>query len=79
MNGQFISFNNQSDFGDIVRIYRDCQHISQEQFAEMIGVSQRAVAYWENGRIQETKNMQKVLQLPNFIEACKDYYKGRAF
>lgn len=45
MNGQFISFNNQSDFGDIVRIYRDCQHISQEQFAEMIGVSQRAVAY----------------------------------
>lgn len=25
MNGQFISFNNQSDFGDIVRIYRDCQ------------------------------------------------------
>ena len=79
MNGQFISFNNQSDFGDIVRIYRDCQHISQEQFAEMIGVSQRAVAYWENGRIQKTKNMQKVLQLPNFIEACKDYYKGRAF
>lgn len=79
MNGQFISFNNQSDFGDIVRIYRDCQHISQEQFAEMIGVSQRAVAYWENGRISETKNMQKVLQLPNFIEACKDYYKGRAF
>lgn len=79
MNGQFISFNNQSDFGDIVRIYRDCQHISQEQFAEMIGVSRRAVAYWENGRIPETKNMQKVLQLPNFIEACKDYYKGRAF
>lgn len=79
MNGQFISFNNQSDFGDIVRIYRDCQHISQEQFAEMIGVSQRAVANWENGRIPETKNMQKVLQLPNFIEACKDYYKGRAF
>ena len=35
--------------------------------------------YWENGRIPETNNMQKVLQLPNFIEACKDYYKGRAF
>ena len=67
------------EFSKKIQELRNKNKLTQEQFAEMIGVSQRAVAYLENGRIPETKNMQKVLQLPNFIEACKDYYKGRAF
>lgn len=64
MNGQFISFNNQSDFGDIVRIYRDCQHISQEQFAEMIGVSQRAVAI---GRMEEFQKLRICKRFYNYL------------
>ena len=43
--------------GEEVREIRRGQGLSQEQFAEALGVSESAVRRWENGKARMTKGM----------------------
>ncbi len=78
MNMQFIAFYNQNEFGDVLLNYRRKQNITQEELAEMLDVSIRTVSKWEQGRIPCTKNLNKVLNLPDFKVIYDNYYKERA-
>jgi transcriptional regulator with XRE-family HTH domain len=40
----------QKDIGAFIRMMRKEKGMTQEQLAEMLGVSQRSVSRWENGK-----------------------------
>lgn len=39
-----------ADFGEILKVERERQGISQRQLARMIGCTGRAIGYWEEGK-----------------------------
>lgn len=43
--------------------YRDEKELSQEQFAELIGVDQPTVGRWEKGRFPSKRNMHNLARL----------------
>ncbi len=59
----------------IIKELRINQHLSQEQLAKKIGVSQKAIDYWERN-VNEPK-ASYILKLADFFEVTTDYLFGR--
>ena len=53
------------DIGNRIRMERERQGLSQEQLAEIMGISQNYIACIESGR--QNMSLAKVLELSNFI------------
>ncbi len=61
--------------GERIKELRIDGGLSQAQLAKMIGVSQKAIDYWERG-VNEPK-ASYVLALSNFFEVSCDYLLGK--
>ncbi len=61
--------------GIIIRELRKERNLSQAQLAHAIGVSQKAIDYWERG-INEPK-ASYIVKLCDFFEVSADYLLGR--
>lgn len=61
--------------GEIVKELRKERNLSQEGLAKAIGVSQKAIDYWERG-INEPK-ASYIVKLADFFDASADYILGR--
>ena len=61
--------------GIIIRELRRERNLSQAQLAHAIGVSQKAIDYWERG-INEPK-ASYIVKLCDFFEVSADYLLGR--
>lgn len=62
--------------GDIIKELRKEKNISQSALAAQIGVSQKAIDYWERG-INEPK-ASYVVKLADFFDVSADYLLGRS-
>lgn len=49
------SLRHQPLFGGLIRELRSLSHLTQEQFAAVIGVSYVTISRWESGRIQPSE------------------------
>ena len=63
------------NIGEIIKELRCERYLSQQKLAEAIGVSQKAIDYWERG-INEPK-ASYVVRLADFFEVSTDYLLGR--
>lgn len=63
------------EMAKIIKELRINQHLSQEQLAKKIGVSQKAIDYWERN-VNEPK-ASYILKLADFFEVTTDYLFGR--
>lgn len=45
--------------------WRNIAHMTQEEFAEAVGVDRSTVSLWENGKIPRVKNIAKIEQVLN--------------
>jgi len=45
--------------------WRNLAHMTQEQFAEKVGVDRATVSAWENGKLPRAKNIAKIEQVLN--------------
>lgn len=61
--------------GEIVKELRKERNLSQEGLAKAIGVSQKAIDYWERG-INEPK-ASYIVKLADFFDVSADYILGR--
>lgn len=60
---------------EIVKELRKERNLSQEGLAKAIGVSQKAIDYWERG-INEPK-ASYIVRLADFFDVSADYILGR--
>lgn len=63
------------NIGEIIKELRTERDLSQQKLAEAIGVSQKAVDYWERG-INEPK-ASYIVRLADFFEVSCDYLLGK--
>ncbi|MDE6276095.1 MAG: helix-turn-helix domain-containing protein [Clostridia bacterium] len=63
------------NIGEIIKNLRLERNISQQKLASEIGVSQKAIDYWERG-INEPK-ASYIVRLADFFEVSSDYLLGR--
>ena len=63
------------NIGEIIKNLRLERNISQQKLASEIGVSQKAIDYWERG-INEPK-ASYIVRLADFFEVSCDYLLGR--
>ena len=61
--------------GDIIKALRKENNLSQKALAEQIGVSQKAIDYWERG-INEPK-ASYIIKLADFFQCSIDFLVGR--
>ncbi len=61
--------------GEIIKELRTERNISQAFLAQQIGVSQKAVDYWERG-INEPK-ASYIVKLADYFDVSADYLLGR--
>lgn len=61
--------------GDIIKALRKENNLSQKALAEQIGVSQKAIDYWERG-INEPK-ASYIIKLADFFHVSADYLLER--
>ena len=62
--------------GDIIKELRLDKNLSQDGLAKIIGVSQKAIDYWERG-VNEPK-ASYIIKLADFFEVSADYLLGRS-
>ena len=58
-------------FAENLRLIRKEKNISQEEIAEIIGVSRQAVSKWEQGSVYP--QMEKLLLLTKYVNVSLDY------
>ena len=63
--------------GDIIKALRKENNLSQKALAEKIGVSQKAIDYWERG-INEPK-ASYIIKLADFFHVSADYLLRRDY
>ncbi|MCX4362607.1 MAG: helix-turn-helix transcriptional regulator [Clostridia bacterium] len=63
------------NIGEVIKELRLERDLSQQKLAEAIGVSQKAIDYWERG-VNEPK-ASYVARLADFFEVTSDYLLGR--
>ena len=63
------------NIGEVIKELRTEKDLSQQKLAEAIGVSQKAIDYWERG-INEPK-ASYIVRLADFFEVSCDYLLGR--
>ncbi|MDE6473991.1 MAG: helix-turn-helix domain-containing protein [Clostridia bacterium] len=63
------------NIGEVIKELRIERDLSQQKLAEAIGVSQKAIDYWERG-INEPK-ASYIARLADFFEVSADYLLGR--
>ncbi|MDE5756351.1 MAG: helix-turn-helix domain-containing protein [Clostridia bacterium] len=63
------------NIGEVIKELRTERDLSQQKLAEAIGVSQKAIDYWERG-INEPK-ASYIVRLADFFEVSCDYLLGR--
>ncbi|MDE5911889.1 MAG: helix-turn-helix domain-containing protein [Clostridia bacterium] len=63
------------NIGEVIKELRTERDLSQQKLAEAIGVSQKAIDYWERG-INEPK-ASYIARLADFFEVSCDYLLGR--
>ena len=63
------------NIGEIIKELRTERKLSQQAFADAIGVSQKAIDYWERG-INEPK-ASYIVRIADFFEVSCDYLLGR--
>ena len=63
------------NIGEIIKELRIERDLSQRKLAEAIGVSQKAIDYWERG-INEPK-ASYIVRLADYFEVSCDYLLGR--
>lgn len=61
--------------GDIIRALRKENNLTQKALAEQIGVSQKAIDYWERG-INEPK-ASYIIRLADYFHVSADYLLER--
>jgi transcriptional regulator with XRE-family HTH domain len=59
----------------IIRELRTEKHLTQEELAKNIGVTSRAISYWEN-EINEPK-ASYIAKLADYFDVTADYLLGR--
>ena len=62
-------------FGDKLSALRREQNYTQEQLADLLGVSRQSVSKWESG--QSTPDLEKLVQLADYFQVSTDYLLGR--
>ncbi len=72
---QKIFYNYIMNIGEVIKELRLERDLSQQKLAEAIGVSQKAIDYWERG-VNEPK-ASYVARLADFFEVTSDYLLGR--
>ncbi len=72
---QKIFYNYSMNIGEVIKELRLERDLSQQKLAEAIGVSQKAIDYWERG-VNEPK-ASYVARLADFFEVTSDYLLGR--
>ncbi len=72
---QKIFYNYNMNIGEVIKELRLERDLSQQKLAEAIGVSQKAIDYWERG-VNEPK-ASYVARLADFFEVTSDYLLGR--
>ena len=70
-----IFYNEIMNIGEIIKELRIERNFSQQKLAEAIGVSQKAIDYWERG-VNEPK-ASYIVRLADFFEVTCDYILGR--
>ncbi len=63
------------NIGEVIKELRIEKDLSQQKLAEAIGVSQKAIDYWERG-INEPK-ASYITRLADFFEVSADFLLGR--
>ena len=63
------------NIGEVIKELRLERDLSKQKLAEAIGVSQKAIDYWERG-VNEPK-ASYVARLADFFEVTSDYLLGR--
>ena len=63
------------NIGEVIKELRLERDLSQQKLAEAIGISQKAIDYWERG-VNEPK-ASYVARLADFFEVTSDYLLGR--
>ena len=63
------------NIGEVIKELRTERDLSQQKLADAIGVSQKAIDYWERG-INEPK-ASYIARLADFFEVSADYLLGR--
>jgi len=70
-----IFYNYIMNIGEVIKELRIEKDLSQQKLAEAIGVSQKAIDYWERG-INEPK-ASYITRLADFFEVSADFLLGR--
>ncbi len=63
------------NIGEIIKELRLEKNISQKKLADAIGVSQKAIDFWERG-VNEPK-ASYIIKLADYFEVSADYILGR--
>ena len=64
----------ESDLSERLKHLRKSKNLTQEHFAEIIGVSRTAVAKWENGYAEPT--LQNIVRISEMFDISSDYLLG---
>ncbi len=64
----------ESDLSERLKHLRKSKNLTQENFAEIIGVSRTAVAKWENGYAEPT--LQNIVRISEMFDISSDYLLG---
>lgn len=70
MNYQLLG----NELGERIKHLRKSKNLTQEHFAEIIGVSRTAVAKWENGYAEPT--LQNIVRISEIFDVSSDYLLG---
>lgn len=62
-------------FAERLKILRREKGLKQEQLANLLGVTQRKISYWETG--QTEPDLMSVLKICEFFEVSCDYLIGK--
>lgn len=74
---EFVVMKNQllaNDFNKRLKRLRKSKNMTQERFAELLGVSRTAVAKWENGYAEPT--LQNIVKISELFNVSSDYILG---
>ncbi len=63
------------NIGEVIKELRIEKDLSQQKLAEAIGVSQKAIDYWERGINEPKANY--ITRLADFFEVSADFLLGR--
>ena len=63
-------------FGDRLRYLRQQNKVKQSDIAKLIGVSERALRFYENG--DREPNIDQLIKLADYFSVSVDYLVGRA-